>query len=93
MFSGWGDETEQKVYRDSIARFNEAYPNVTVDFQPIPADFQTKVKAQMAGGTAPDVMYIDDQLMTAFAPNNQLLRSGSLHAGSAASPRRTSFRS
>lgn len=73
VFSGWGDETEQKIYRDGIARFNQLYPNVTVDFQPIPADFQTKVKAQMAGGTAPDVMYIDDQLMTAFAPNNQLL--------------------
>ena len=73
VFSGWGDETEQKVWRDSIARFNQVYPNVKVDYQPIPSDFQTKVKAQMAGGTAPDVMYIDDQLMTAFAPNNQLM--------------------
>lgn len=73
VFSGWGDETEQKVWRDSIARFNQVYPNVKVDYQPIPSDFQTKVKAQMAAGTAPDVMYIDDQLMTAFAPNNQLM--------------------
>ncbi len=73
VFSGWGDETEQKIYRDSIARFNKVYPGVTVDFQPIPADFQTKVKAMMAGGTAPDVMYIDDQLMTAFGASNQLL--------------------
>ena len=73
VFSGWGDETEQKIYRDSIARFNAVYPDVTVDFQPIPADFQTKVKAMMAGGTAPDVMYIDDQLMTAFATSGQLL--------------------
>jgi multiple sugar transport system substrate-binding protein len=73
VFSGWGEPSEQQVYRDSIARFNEVYPNVTVDFQPIPADFQTKIKAMMAGGTAPDVMYIDDQLMTAFAPNGQLL--------------------
>jgi multiple sugar transport system substrate-binding protein len=73
VFSGWGDETEQKIYRDSIARFNQLYPNVTVDFQPIPADFQVKIKAAMAGGVAPDVMYIDDQLMTAFAPTGQLL--------------------
>ena len=73
VFSGWGDETEQKIYRDSIARFNKVYPGVTVDFQPIPADFQTKVKALMAGGTAPDVMYIDDQLMTAFGASGQLL--------------------
>ena len=73
VFSGWGDETEQQVYRDSIARFNALYPNVTVDYQPIPSDFQTKVKAAMVSGTAPDVMYIDDQLMTAFGPSGQLL--------------------
>jgi multiple sugar transport system substrate-binding protein len=73
VFSGWGDDTEQQIYRDSIERFNALYPGVTVDYQPIPADFQTKVKASMAGGTAPDVLYIDDQLMTAFAPTGQLL--------------------
>ena len=51
VFSGWGDETEQQIYRDSIDRFAEACPAVTVDYQPIPADFQTKLKASMAGGT------------------------------------------
>ena len=73
VFSGWGDETEQQIYHDSIARFNEVYPDVTVDYQPIPADFQTKLKASMAGGTAADVFYVDDQLMTAFGPTGQLL--------------------
>ncbi len=73
VFSGWGDETEQKIYRDSIARFNKAYPNVKVDYQPIPADFQVKLKAAMAGGGAPDVFYVDDQLMAAFGPTGQLL--------------------
>ena len=72
-FSGWGDETEQKIYRDSIDRFKGVCPNVTVNYNPIPTDFQTKLKAQMAGGTAPDVFYVDDQLMTAFAPTGQLL--------------------
>ena len=73
VFSGWGDETEQQIYRDSIERFNVLYPGVTVDYQPIPADFQTKLKAAMAGGTAPDVFYVDDQLMTAFGTTGQLL--------------------
>ena len=67
-FSGWGDETEQNIYRDSIARFNAVCPGVTVDYQPVPDKFQDKLKAQMAGGTAPDVFYVDDQLMNAFAP-------------------------
>lgn len=72
-FSGWGDEAEQQIYRDSIERFKSVCPSVTVNYTPIPADFQTKLKAQMAGGTAPDVFYVDDQLMTAFAPTGQLL--------------------
>lgn len=72
-FSGWGDETEQQIYRDSIARFSSICPNVTVNYVPVPAEFQDKMKAQMAGGTAPDVFYVDDQLMTAFAPSGQLL--------------------
>ena len=72
-FSGWGDETEQKIYRDTIDRFQALCPGVTVDYQPIPADFQNKLKAQMAGGTAPDVFYVDDQLMNAFQPSGQLL--------------------
>ena len=73
VFSGWGDETEQKIYRDSIERFKTACPGVTVDYQPIPDKFQDKLKAQMAGGTAPDVFYVDDQLMNAFASSGQLL--------------------
>jgi multiple sugar transport system substrate-binding protein len=73
VFSGWGDETEQQIYRDSIARFAEVCPAVTVDYQPIPADFQVKLKASMAGGTAPDAFYVDADLMTAFGPTGQLL--------------------
>jgi multiple sugar transport system substrate-binding protein len=80
VFSGWGDETEQQIYRDSIDRFAEACPAVTVDYQPIPADFQTKLKAAMAGGTAPDVFYVDDQLMTAFGPTGQILALDDLMA-------------
>ncbi len=80
VFSGWGDETEQQIYRDSIVRFNEVCPDVTVDYQPIPADFQTKLKASMAGGTAPDVFYVDDQLMTAFGPTGQILALDDLMA-------------
>ena len=79
-FSGWGDESEQKVYRDTIDRFKSICPNVTVNYVPVPTDFQTKLKAQMAGGTAPDVFYVDDQLMTAFAPSGQLLALDDLMA-------------
>lgn len=79
-FSGWGDTTEQKIYKDTIDRFKAVCPDVTVDYTPIPDKFQDKMKAQMAGGTAPDVFYVDDQLMTAFAPSGQLLALDDLMA-------------
>jgi multiple sugar transport system substrate-binding protein len=82
VFSGWGNPTEQKIYIDAIARFKKIYPDVIVDYQPIPADFQTKLKAMMAGGTAPDVFYVDDQLMTAFGSTGQLLQLDSYMAES-----------
>lgn len=72
-FSGWGDVTEQQIYKDSITRFNAVCPGVAVDYIPIPDLFQDKLKAQMAAGTAPDLLYVDIQLMTAFAPSGQLL--------------------
>ena len=80
VFSGWGDQTEQQVYKDAIVRFNKIYPDVSVDYQPIPADFQTKLKAMMAGGTEPDVFYVGDQLMTAFGTTGQLLQLDSYMA-------------
>ncbi|MEJ2208262.1 MAG: extracellular solute-binding protein, partial [Anaerolineae bacterium] len=79
-FSGWGDPSEQQVYRDSITRFQEVCPGITVDYVPIPSDFQTKLEAQMAGGTAPDVFYVDNILMTAFGPTGQLLPLNDLMA-------------
>src|SRR4029078_10721303 len=33
VFSGWGDETEQKIYKDSIVRFNALYPGVKVAYK------------------------------------------------------------
>ena len=88
VFSGWGDETEQKIYRDSIARFNKVYPGVTVDYQPIPADFQTKLKAQMAAAPPPDVLYVDNQLMTAFGADRAVAGAGRLHGAGRRQARR-----
>jgi multiple sugar transport system substrate-binding protein len=71
--SSWGDPSEQKVNTDSFARFNQLFPNVTIQYEPQPADFQTKMKADFAGNTEPDVFYLDSSLMTAFGYNGLLL--------------------
>ena len=71
-FGAAGNPTEQQLYIEGAERFNQVFPNVKLTFEPI-ADYQTSMKAAMAGGTAPDVFLLDGELMGAFGPNGLLL--------------------
>lgn len=71
--TSWGDASEQQINTDSFARFNEIYPDVTIEYQPQPSDYQTKLKADAAGGTLADVFYLDSGLMQSFAPEGILM--------------------
>ncbi|HEU5097400.1 MAG TPA: extracellular solute-binding protein, partial [Roseiflexaceae bacterium] len=71
--SSWGNPSEQKVNTDSFDRFKQLYPNITINYEPQPDQFQTKIKADFSGNTEPDVFYLDSSLMTALAPENLLL--------------------
>src|SRR5262245_57776377 len=53
--ASWGDPSEQKVNQDAFARFNKIFPNIRIKYEPQPKDFQTTMKADVAGGTEPDV--------------------------------------
>lgn len=71
--SSWGDTSEQGVNTDAIKRFNQVYPDVTITYEPQPSDYQTKLLAQIKGGSEPDVFYIDPGLGFQLIPNNVLL--------------------
>lgn len=68
-----GNPEEQKIYQDSIDRFNKVFPNVKVTFEAVAADYPVKIKADAAGGTLGDVFFIDSGLFNALAPNDILL--------------------
>ncbi|GIV96771.1 MAG: ABC transporter substrate-binding protein [Herpetosiphonaceae bacterium] len=70
----WGDPSEQEVNQAAFDRFKQLFPNVNIVYQPVPTEFQTTMKADMAGNTEPDVFYLDTSLMNAFAPNGLLLQ-------------------
>src|SRR6202171_3298291 len=58
--SGWtSSPAEDKLLTDQIAAFQVAYPNIKVTYEPVPKDFRTKLKAQLASGTEPDVFYVE----------------------------------
>jgi multiple sugar transport system substrate-binding protein len=71
--SSWGDTSEQGVNSAALARFKQVYPDVTITYEPQPSDYQTKLLAQISGGTQPDVFYIDPGLGYQLIPNGALL--------------------
>lgn len=68
-----GNPEEQKIYQQSIERFNKVFPNVKVNFEAVAADYPVKIKADAAGGTLGDVFFVDSGLFNALAPNDILL--------------------
>ncbi|GAA2173778.1 sugar ABC transporter substrate-binding protein [Arthrobacter parietis] len=60
--SNWGDPGDEAIYDDVSERFNEQYPNVTVnnDFTPITTwtEYVNKLVSSVAAGNAPDVINI-----------------------------------
>ncbi len=71
--SSWGDTSEQGVNAAAIKRFNQIYPDIKITYEPQPSDYQTKLLAQIKGGSEPDVFYIDPGLGYQLIPNNILL--------------------
>jgi multiple sugar transport system substrate-binding protein len=81
-FSSWvGDSPQmQKFAKD----FHELHPNITVEFQAVSAgQSTTKLITQVAGGTAPDVAFVDASAVTEFASRNALVNLDGYMAGSA----------
>ncbi len=52
----WLSPTFDDYIKSTIARFNEAYPGVKVNWEDHQASFQDDLRAAFAAGTAPDVM-------------------------------------
>jgi multiple sugar transport system substrate-binding protein len=71
--ASWGDTSEQQVNRDSLKRFNQVYPDVKIIYEPQPADYGTRLLAQIKSGSQPDVFYLDVNLPYQLVPNNVLL--------------------
>src|SRR5205814_7318731 len=71
--SSWGDTSEQGVNKAALDRFNKVYPDVKITYEPQPSDYQTKLLAQVKGGSEPDVFYVDPGLGYQFIPNGILL--------------------
>jgi multiple sugar transport system substrate-binding protein len=80
-FSSWvGDSPQMKQF---AADFHSLHPNITIQFQAVSADNSTtKLTTQVAGGTAPDVAFVDSSAVTTFASRGALVNLDGYIAGS-----------
>jgi len=63
--------------------FHKLHPNITVEFQNVPAERATdKLTTQIAGGTVPDTAYVDSSAIETFSSKGALLNLDGYIAGS-----------
>ncbi len=71
-FTYWGSAFEKSAMDKLISGFQEKYPNITVESQHIPADYEAKMSAMVAGNEAPDIGYVRDFMALDFAKQDML---------------------
>jgi len=72
-FTAWGSDAELETDQKVLDAFQEEYPNVKVNFEPINDDYLTKVETMMLAGEAPDVIYGHPKYFQKWASQDLLL--------------------
>jgi multiple sugar transport system substrate-binding protein len=71
--SGWrSSESEETLLAETIAAFQTAYPNITVDYEPIPEGYIDQMTAQFSAGEPPDVFYVQAEFSDAWMEDGLL---------------------
>ncbi|HEY1106752.1 MAG TPA: sugar ABC transporter substrate-binding protein [Agromyces sp.] len=75
VWSTWGSADELTRYKEFNAEFMKRHPDITVKFQPVAGygDYHSKLLAQLASNTAPDVFYVGDDQIGQFVDSGRLM--------------------
>jgi multiple sugar transport system substrate-binding protein len=60
--SFWGSDLDSQVYQQRVDLFTAKNPNVSVELIYIPSDYSQKVQTMIAGGTAPDILQLAEDI-------------------------------
>src|SRR5690606_4457773 len=67
-FMGWGSDEEIATFKTKIDQYEDAYPDVTVDYVTVPAaDFATKLLTMIASKKTPDDYSLQPEKVMPFA--------------------------
>lgn len=58
-FSGFrSSDAEEELLNETLDAFREKYPNITVNYEPIPEGYVDQMTAQFSAGEPPDLFYV-----------------------------------
>jgi multiple sugar transport system substrate-binding protein len=69
----WAGQEEMAIMEETIALFEQRYPEVDVRHETIPVNYKEKVMISVAGGAPPDVILIDSEDLPAFVKRSLLI--------------------
>jgi len=80
--SGWrSSDSEESLLAETIAAFETAYPNIKVDYEPIPEGYIDQMTAQFSAKEPPDVFYVQAEFSDAWMEDGLLEPLGPYLAG------------
>ncbi len=72
--SGWtSTPAEDNLVQQNLKNFEASHPNIKINWQPIPGDYATKMRANVASGTVPDVFYLQPAMSSSYISAGKLL--------------------
>ena len=71
--SHWGSETDEKTYRERADLYESTHPGVKIEMNYMPSDHIQKLNTMFAGGTAPDIVVLAEDIHS-FSSKGLLLR-------------------
>jgi len=64
---------EDALVQSNLNKFSAAHPNIKVNWAPIPGDYPTKMRANIASGNVADVFYVQPQMGSQYTTSGKLL--------------------
>ncbi len=72
--SGWSSTpAEDALVQQNLQKFETLHPNIKVNWSPIPGDYPTKMRANVASNTVPDVFYLQPSMSSEYIGAGKLL--------------------
>ncbi len=64
---------EDALVKSNLDKFHQLHPNITINWELIPGDYPTKMRADVASGTVPDVFYLTPDMSSEYISAGKLL--------------------